>query len=595
MQSLGSLGPVTRQTTTLARLNLQQPQTSPTSLTQPAALAAIATSPGRSSQPNSQSSLKVPQPPGSVQMQHRQINLPTRASAPKTQTQVPGKAAAPTPARFQSTGISATTLTTTKTQAYARQLQDQKQMQSWAETQARRQPSVSSKVPPGVASAKATARPSERAAATRRPVLATAQVETTVAEVATLVQPAGTNGPSAQETQPPAEDSELRVGASVKIDGQRFDIVSPLGMGSYGMVWNAACAGGDEVAIKEILCRSQPELTNAQYEGDLLLALGRGERSDPRIPALAAQETERMADQEWRVRLAMARIPGEPLMLLLEQSRCQQAARGVVDSPDQRQATMGLISESKKLTYELVVQLAPTLERISGLAYHRDINPRNILIDSAPSGPPQYGLVDFGMAVDAAGWAQEQGGAWRTLEVGGDCRYWPVSAWVMFLHGPRALPAGSYLSAEYRTLLDLHALGITALQVLIETAPLLSETSVGFLEKFKVLQGIWAKYWENATDFWSCLIDCFSNGGDWDKLKQACIDHGVKGVVSQDLTALRAALAAAAKACEDDGAGDLRGVLNAIRVMISAGDADSPPSWDHVYMAMGVERAAMNR
>lgn len=471
-------------------------------------------------------------------------------------------------------------------------------MQNWAEMQARRQPSVSSKVPPGVASVKAAERPSEQVAAARRQVLAPApqRVEPSPCEVATLAQPARTNG-QAQEVEPQAEEcSELKVGAAVKIDSQGFEIVSPLGMGSYGMVWNAARAGagGDEVAIKEILCHSQPELVNAQYEGDLLLALGNGERSDPRIPALAAQETEMIADQEWRVRLAMARIPGEPLMLLLEQSRIQQAQRGAV-GPDQLQATMGLISESRMLAYELVIQLAPTLERISALAYHRDINPRNILIDSALSGPPQYGLVDFGMAVDAEGWSQEEDGAWKTLEVGGDCRYWPVSAWVMFLHGPRALPVGSYLSAEYRTLLDLHALGITALQVLIETAPQLEDNSVGFLEKFNVLKSVWAKYWEDATDFWSCLIDCFSNGGDWDRLKQACIDHGVKGVVSQDLSKLRSALAVASSACEGASAGDLRGVLDAIRIMISAGDGDSAPTWHDVYAAMGVDRTAARR
>merc|ERR1719183_1427147 len=62
-------------------------------------------------------------------------------------------------------------------------------------------------------------------------------------------------------------------------------------------------------------------------------------------------------------------------------------------------ALLGKISEPCQYTKERIVQIYPTLERIAAVAFHRDINPRNILIDSPDrNGPPLYGLVDFGMA-----------------------------------------------------------------------------------------------------------------------------------------------------------------------------------------------------
>jgi len=433
---------------------------------------------------------------------------------------------------------------------------------------------------------------------------------------------------------------ELGVGVPVVISGKRFQIISPLGMGSYGMVWRAGGEDKSDVAIKEILCKSQGELDNAHFEGDLLFRLcnpsadgqpdlGGENGGDPRIPALVAQETEVLGEQDWRVRLAMARIPGMPLMLLLEQHRLQRMNN---DSPETKcqsaESFLSSLTEPCRFAWELVAQLAPTLERISTLAYHRDVNPRNILIDAGDDAGLKYGLVDFGMAVDALHWrgivedglsSGSQDGAWTHLEVGGDCRYWPVSAWIMFLHGPQELPPGSPLRSEYQTGLDLHALGVTALQVLIELCPHAprgfseaSEASVALVQAFGGLQTAWEAYWRNASEFWRSLIDCFTTSGDWNTLKAACIKVGVQEIISRDLSELRAALCQVSAACGSNPGGTntakLQGFVAAVRAMLTGGNAQGGTSqsdreperlpiaaaWGAVYTAMGLAPAQLS-
>ncbi|CAE8631691.1 unnamed protein product, partial [Polarella glacialis] len=292
----------------------------------------------------------------------------------------------------------------------------------------------------------------------------------------------------------PAPTTPLKEGVAVQIDGKRFEISSPLGTGSYGIVWSAReereGSGGGEtacgVAVKEILCQSQAELTNALFEGDLLFRLSAGGSSasssapfspnggargpgpagssafsprtpgtrtslcqvdaclSARIPSLVAQEAESLGPQKWRMRLAMSRIPGEPLVLLLH--RQWHRAASLEDTVPRGTAAeaLRLLAEPCRVASELLAQLGPALNELNLFAYHRDINPRNILVDGLSGqglrGPISFGLVDFGMAVDARQWRGSgavEDGAWRHLEVGGDCRYWPLSSWIMFLRGPQ--------------------------------------------------------------------------------------------------------------------------------------------------------------
>jgi len=449
------------------------------------------------------------------------------------------------------------------------------------------------------------------------------------------------------------EEQELLPGLKVNVDGQWFEIMQPLGMGSYGMVWSALSEAGVEVAVKEILCRTEGELGIAHFEGRLLHRLGEMEKGacrKGRLPALVAQETAQMTSSNtWRVRLTMSRIPGMPLMILIEQHREQKAAKAANTSAVENGEVVEASSEQQQVkvaepqvrvpgetslqmltrrlwepclyTKELIVQIMPTLERISSVAFHRDINPRNILIDCPEgAGRPNYGLVDFGMAVDAAQWRCNEAGNWNTLEVGGDCRYWPISAWVMFLHGPELLTHGDPWRVEYQTQLDIHALGITALQVFVEMLPDMSELAAcdddddgclrgedSLLQQLKILADAWSHYWEDAMDFWGCLIDCFTNGGNWNELKRACIQHGVQEAITRDLADLRAALSASASACEQlsnsstslpgkalETSRELQTVFRAVRALISVGDTTEFPAWRNIHSILGLPASLLD-
>jgi len=89
-------------------------------------------------------------------------------------------------------------------------------------------------------------------------------------------------------------------------------------------------------------------------------------------------------------------------------------------------------------------------------------------------------------------------------------------------------------------------------------------------------------------DFWSCLIDCFTNNGDWNALKRACINHGVQEAITRDLSELRSALAEAASAFEaasadDPSAREIATVFRALRALISVGDSCTFPTWRSIH------------
>eukprot|EP00747_Dinoflagellata_sp_TGD_P210511 gnl/TRDRNA2_/TRDRNA2_83768_c0_seq3.p1 gnl/TRDRNA2_/TRDRNA2_83768_c0~~gnl/TRDRNA2_/TRDRNA2_83768_c0_seq3.p1 ORF type:complete len:609 (-),score=38.92 gnl/TRDRNA2_/TRDRNA2_83768_c0_seq3:242-2068(-) len=117
---------------------------------------------------------------------------------------------------------------------------------------------------------------------------------------------------------PEARNDVLEVGAKVTLNDRQFEVLSPIGEGTFGVVWGARCHGGGMVAIKEIQCRSQQSLSEALYEGQILQALNSCLASDGeecgvgRIPSFYGCGTERFGE-EWRVRLAMTWIPGESL------------------------------------------------------------------------------------------------------------------------------------------------------------------------------------------------------------------------------------------------------------------------------------------
>jgi hypothetical protein len=353
----------------------------------------------------------------------------------------------------------------------------------------------------------------------------------------------------------------LELGDTVQIGEHYVSVERRIGEGTFGAVWSARSSTGSRVAIKEIRCLSESAVATAHYEGQILKALAAAsadadDEAVERIPVLVASSTECLGNEEWSVRLAMTQIPGESLNRFIERHRTESDTLRPQPTPYEQLKTACFF------TRELLSQLAPAFARISSLAYHRDVNPRNILIDDADRTQPRYGLIDFGLAVEATQWrlgtVEKAGeavvGVWQVWGVGGDCRYWPVSSWLMLEQGPRALSSCPHLCMEYKTHLDLHALGVTALQVFMDLSPSPAhqEPTQEILEKLWTLHHAWERYWDDATCFWKRLFNAYRSGdnSDLSAVKAEYRRLAVHRQVGQSLSNLRVALAAVAEACE---------------------------------------------
>eukprot|EP00931_Biecheleriopsis_adriatica_P049478 TRINITY_DN28623_c0_g1_i2.p1 TRINITY_DN28623_c0_g1~~TRINITY_DN28623_c0_g1_i2.p1 ORF type:complete len:1033 (-),score=164.30 TRINITY_DN28623_c0_g1_i2:92-3190(-) len=414
-----------------------------------------------------------------------------------------------------------------------------------------------------------------------------------------------------------SEGAWLELGGCENSQTKTCKIKKPLGMGSFGAVWEAEqTSGGPALAVKEILCSSQADLLNALFEGHLLRSFAMDEPPSSRVggarasacllPSLVGCETMQLGPELWRVRLAMTRLPGQPLDSFLRQKQqdLQHCDFSTPSSVSQR------VGEACYLAKELLLQLAPAFEEvIAGLSYHRDVNAHNILVDLADGVTPQYGLVDFGLAVDVLCWhgdgnqelsmpvnrpsrvGQDGASTWHHLDVGGDCRYWPVSAWVQFLLGWTELESNPILRSEYRTRLDMHSLGLTALQVLVEMMPPLPESALAkglagdsgdLLRELFGLRTAWEHYWAMASPLHSRLMETFHTGGDWDLLKADCLEDNVHEAMASQLRNIRSSMVRALSACmrcQQHGAAGhglsadvAAGLLTALLHLVGSGD-----------------------
>lgn len=410
---------------------------------------------------------------------------------------------------------------------------------------------------------------------------------------------------SMQSSSPQYESSanvQLGPGSQVRIAGNEFRVIALLGEGSFGAVWGATSRGGVEVAIKEILCRSETELQRAAMERQLLQFVGQGperrsrtrsssvgreERPTAaaaiRFPALVASEVEALGPDLWQVRLAMTRLQGKPLESLLEsalgdQLQLPMCIDGEVVPAPPPQSDNARLVDVCRCVWTLLNQLSPAMEHLASRAYHRDITPRNILVEVHGSNH-SFGLVDFGLAVDASHWREEM----LTHDIGGDGHYWPTSSWFVLAHGADHLQSFPALQHEYETCLDLHALGITALRCLMELWDHANiDHAWGQVAKLYRLRIAWSRYWDDVARFWQPIFDSFATGG-CDALERLKTQYGLGGVhnmVSADLCAVRAALFTVRDAAVIP---ELRVVCEALLVMIRPGRGrDDNPSWAHV-------------
>lgn len=360
----------------------------------------------------------------------------------------------------------------------------------------------------------------------------------------------------------------------VLLGGRNFCVTKPLGKGSFGVVWAAQDERGGVVALKEIPCKTEAELARVVAEGKILEVVGKDLAPaglDGRVPSLVATEIQR-TQQKWRVRLAMSLVPGSSLESFLERRRQEAKARAgsATEKPQEH------FAEACLCAGELLMQLAPVLDSFSARVYHRDITPRNIQIQerTSPEGP-HFGLVDFGLAVDARRWRAGEAGAG---DLGGDGRYWPASAWYVFCYGTQALKRDPWLRTEYRTNLDAHSLGLTALRCLVELLP--PHEGSGVIEQaMHQLRVAWQNYWFDAQQFWQPIFDAFRGSGDFESLRSKFTHARVHCIIGDDLCALRASLRAVQRACSgvpmETGLAGMPALCEALLLMVQAGCDDS--------------------
>jgi len=357
-------------------------------------------------------------------------------------------------------------------------------------------------------------------------------------------------------------------GVEVAIGSHRFRCLKVLGRGSFSEVWCAEALGRqDRVALKDVTCRSQGDLQQALLEVSLLerfqgpaTVLPGQEAPLMRIPRYLAHSVD-PSRGSWRVRVAMIRVPGEPLDAFLQ--RPQQPSQ---DGP-------ALIRRGCAMAVQVLRQLGPTIDMLSQHAWHRDVNSRNVLIGDALDGgelqvrqdPEEtasrasFWLIDFGLAVDATTWPS----AWASADVAGDCRYWPPSSFVMSFYGADHMAQHPELCNQYKSRLDIVGLGITALEVLCTPAQSASgawgETPVPNCWRRLLLD--WEKYREDVTRWHLQIFQVFSSGGDIGPLYQQLAQEHVVDKVSAHFVKIRSQLRACASRIEEPRTKNLLGML----------------------------------
>lgn len=390
--------------------------------------------------------------------------------------------------------------------------------------------------------------------------------------------------PQAPPSQNFREAIGLQCGAKVEIGPYTFDVQKKLGSGSYSTVWlalnrgkhartenakaGAFTSGPDQcmVALKDVQCRNHTALRQALFEVQLMLGLERKALLDEncvhtsvRLPKCLTYEVQSSSDGQ-AVRTAMTLLPGEQLDYWLNKA-CDLHSRRTDGDLPQVCWTMHL-QRGCSLAAVMLSQLGPTLQFLSSMAWHRDVNSHNIMV-SNDSGAnlscevqntreASFMLCDLGLAVDSQGWVIRRGedvlgGAWRFTDIGGDCRYWPPSAWMLHCFGATYLEERPDYFSQYKCRLDIHGLGITAIEVLCSTAlaSYLAGASGGPNNSpwVQLLQA-WKNYWDTVTHWWHLILKVFSESGDFAPVQAWFIENDAPEQTVHLLSGLHEALCA---------------------------------------------------
>lgn len=334
-----------------------------------------------------------------------------------------------------------------------------------------------------------------------------------------------------------------KLGSEVRVGQHTFRITGLLGRGSFSSVWSATRIDDlQEVALKETLCRDQTSLEDAAREAMIMECIS---GSAQRSPAVFACETQPTSSGTM-VRIAMAKAAGDQLSSVMQRFE-RDAARKTTAYQTSMQ-----IQKACDFTTEMLTQLVPTFKAINAVAFHRDISMENVLVDAGSGySRPEFSIIDFGLAIESRSWPV----AMTQVPVVGCCRYWPVSAWFIFTYGGPKLLEHTQLRMEYETQLDLHALGILALQVFVAMLP---SSAVTFIpQEMTALKEAFEQYWQHASYFWEPMLNVSRGEGDWSQVRQLFIAKDAYRIIERDLGTIRAALNNARLAChgEENGKG----------------------------------------
>jgi len=339
----------------------------------------------------------------------------------------------------------------------------------------------------------------------------------------------------------------LQSGAEVKIGQYTFRVTDLLGRGCFSSVWSARHLDGASVAIKETLCKSPDELQAAEREAAILQSIvGAGKRS----PDVIACETTVAEPGVKTVRIAMTQLPGESLSSFLENyknSVSKTNAYAYVTNADESvasEASSKFTSAASKFTSALLSQLAPFVQSISAVALHRDISTENVLVSTSNGvSDPEFGLIDFGLAAQAESWPTMM----TQVPVVGNCQYWPVSAWYIFMYGGQKLLGNDSLRMEYLKHLDSHALGILSLKVFMTMVP--RSAYAHLPEEMRTLQYAWEHYCGEAKRRWDSMLRASQGQANYEAVRQAFIKEGADRIIESALTRLHRALTKVSEAC----------------------------------------------
>lgn len=396
-----------------------------------------------------------------------------------------------------------------------------------------------------------------------------------VAEASPVVSPSK-GAAVAAATAPPTAEQHTVVGIRTTKDGQKatlggktYSLKGVLGKGSFGVVYSGkeevADCEGREVAVKEIRCKSLKECQQAEYEATLLQKVTKennecGKSASSSVsrriacPAWLASQKVATGPSQWTVLIAMEKVAGTPL---------DEFAKEVSNRRP--------YSEAVELSRQLLEQLCPAMQKVSKLCVHRDINAHNILL--TPASPPAdpsaecsadkdtampasskearagngnvFTLIDFGLATD---WTSWKAGDWKVRDIGGDCRYWPVSSWKLFLFGYKYLLGNQQWTDEYVHNLDAHTVVLTCIQLIAEVS------NGAWPAHAEPVRAAWNQYWIDAMRFWKQLYSCFKGQGDWNALKSAFLQQQVAETTKRNLDKLRASLMSCAASSEEQSA-----------------------------------------